>query len=208
MALRATSVVFGPLRRQKQPVIEQGVAVPADIAEEDADLAVVDLAEPAAPLPLDATGVLALLGEAGAVTDENALGIPPDLDDMLPQTVQHRPVLPGGGADEVLQVLAANVGEVGDGLAGLAGEVGEFALEDELSVEALLAALALIPSLMPSMIGHRGPVYSVLAGILSSLLLYYSARLAFQRSVLAARRLLLASIVYLPLAFCLLMFGK
>jgi protoheme IX farnesyltransferase len=78
-----------------------------------------------------------------------------------------------------------------------------------MSWQALLAALALIPiSLMPSMIGHRGPVYSVLAGILSSLLLYYSARLAFQRSVLAARRLLLASIVYLPLAFCLLMFGK
>jgi hypothetical protein len=40
------------------------------------------------------------------------------------------------------------------------------------------------------------------------LLLYYSASLAFQRSGLAARRLLLASIVYLPLAFGLLMFGK
>jgi protoheme IX farnesyltransferase len=78
-----------------------------------------------------------------------------------------------------------------------------------MSWQALLASLVLIPiSLMPSMIGHRGPVYSVLAGILSWLLLYYSARLAFQRSVLAARRLLLASIVYLPLGLCLLILEK
>jgi heme O synthase-like polyprenyltransferase len=37
---------------------------------------------------------------------------------------------------------------------------------------------------------------------------YYSASLAFQRSALAARRLLLASIVYLPLVFSLLMLEK
>jgi protoheme IX farnesyltransferase len=78
-----------------------------------------------------------------------------------------------------------------------------------MSRQALLASLALIPvSLCPAIIAHAGPVYIVLAGILSSSLFYYSARLALQRSVLAARRLLLASIVYLPLAFCLLMFGK
>ena len=58
------------------------------------------------------------------------------------------------------------------------------------------------------MIGHTGPLYFLLAGILSSLLLDYSASLAIQRSVLAARRMLLASIVYLPLAFCLLILGK
>jgi protoheme IX farnesyltransferase len=78
-----------------------------------------------------------------------------------------------------------------------------------MSWQALLASLALIPvSLIPTMIGHAGPVYFVLAGILSSLFFYYSASLAFQRSALAARRLLLASIVYLPLAFCLLMLEK
>jgi protoheme IX farnesyltransferase len=73
----------------------------------------------------------------------------------------------------------------------------------------LLAALALIPiSLIPAVICHAGLVYFVLAGILSSLFFYYSASLAFQRSVLAARRLLLASIVYLPLAFSLLILEK
>jgi heme o synthase len=78
-----------------------------------------------------------------------------------------------------------------------------------MSWQALLASLALIPvSLIPSLIDQRGPVYFVLAGTLSSLFFYYSASLAFQGSVLAARRLLLASIVYLPLAFCLLMFAK
>ncbi len=78
-----------------------------------------------------------------------------------------------------------------------------------MSSQALLASFALIPvSLIPAMIGHRGPVYFALAGILSSLFFYYSAGLAFQRSVLAARRLLLVSIVYLPLAFCLLMLEK
>jgi protoheme IX farnesyltransferase len=78
-----------------------------------------------------------------------------------------------------------------------------------MSWQAVLPSLALIPaSLIPSMIDHAGAVYFVLAGILSSLLLYYSASLAFQRSVLAARRLLLASIVYLPVAFCLLILEK
>ena len=74
-----------------------------------------------------------------------------------------------------------------------------------MSWQALLPSLALIPvSLIPTMIGHAGLVYFVSAGILSSLLFYYSTRLAFQRSALAARRLLLASIAYLPLLFCLI----
>jgi heme o synthase len=78
-----------------------------------------------------------------------------------------------------------------------------------MSWQALLAALALIPaSLIPTVVGHTGIVYSVLAAILSSLFFYYGAGLAFQRSAFAARRLLLASIVYLPLAFCLLMLEK
>jgi len=78
-----------------------------------------------------------------------------------------------------------------------------------MSRQSLLASLSLIPvSLIPALIGHAGPVHLVLAGILSLLFFYYSASLAFQRSALAARRLLLASIVYLPLLFCLLMSGK
>jgi protoheme IX farnesyltransferase len=78
-----------------------------------------------------------------------------------------------------------------------------------MSWQALLASLALTPvSLTLATIDHAGFVYYVLAGILSSWFFYYCASLAFQRSAVAARRLLLASIVYLPLAFCLLMLEK
>jgi len=78
-----------------------------------------------------------------------------------------------------------------------------------MSWQASLTALALIPvSLIPAMMGRAGLVYFVLAGILSSVFFYYGAGLAFQRSTLAARRLLLASIVYLPLLFCLLVLEK
>lgn len=78
-----------------------------------------------------------------------------------------------------------------------------------MSWQAFLSSLALIPaSLCPAIIAHAGPVYIVLAGTLSSSFFYYSASLALQRSAVAARQLLLASIVYLPLAFCLLMLEK
>jgi heme o synthase len=67
------------------------------------------------------------------------------------------------------------------------------------------ASLALIPvSLIPGAFGRTGLVYFVAACILSSGFFYYSARLAFLRSNLAARQLLKASIVYLPLAFVLM----
>ena len=43
---------------------------------------------------------------------------------------------------------------------------------------------------------------------LSSVFIFYSARLAFRRSNVAARGLLVASIVYLPLTYCLLMLDR
>jgi protoheme IX farnesyltransferase len=74
-----------------------------------------------------------------------------------------------------------------------------------MSWQALTPCLALIPvSLSLTVIGNAGPAYFVAACILSSWLLYYSARLAFLRSSVAARRLLMASIIYLPLAFFLI----
>ena len=74
-----------------------------------------------------------------------------------------------------------------------------------MSWQALTPSLALIPvSLSPTVIGNAGPAYFVAACILSSGLLYYSARLVFLRSSVAARRLLMASIIYLPLAFFLI----
>src|SRR5262249_26208579 len=53
VALLAAGLVAGPALRQVEPAVERGVAAPGGVGEEDADLAVVDLAEPAAPLPRD-----------------------------------------------------------------------------------------------------------------------------------------------------------
>jgi protoheme IX farnesyltransferase len=84
------------------------------------------------------------------------------------------------------------------------GQSGRF-----MSHQAFGASLALIPvSLSPTLIGHASPVYCVLAYILSSGFFFYSARLAFRRSNTSARRLLIASFVYLPLAFLLVVLDK
>jgi protoheme IX farnesyltransferase len=81
--------------------------------------------------------------------------------------------------------------------------------ERAMSWQALLAAVALIPvSLTPTVFGGAGSFYFVGASILSSGLFYYSACLAFQRSNAAARRLLIASIMHLPLLFFLMMLTK
>ena len=78
-----------------------------------------------------------------------------------------------------------------------------------MSWQALVASLALVPvSLSQTVVGGASPVYFVVACILSSGFFYYSARLAFQRSNAAGRRLLMASIIYLPLVFFLMVLNK
>src|SRR6202162_312910 len=78
-----------------------------------------------------------------------------------------------------------------------------------MSCQALVASLALIPvSLSPTVFGGASPVYFVVAGVLSSRFFYYSARLTFQRSNATERQLLMASIIYLPLVFFLMMLNK
>jgi protoheme IX farnesyltransferase len=77
-----------------------------------------------------------------------------------------------------------------------------------MSWQALVPSLALIPvSLSPTVFGG-GLVYFVGACILSSGLFYYSACLAIQRSNTAARRLLMASVIVLPLLFFLMVLTK
>ncbi len=66
--------------------------------------------------------------------------------------------------------------------------------------------LALVPvSLIPVFSGNAGGLYLVGAGILGAGFLYYSVRLAARRTNVLARQLVLASIVYLPVVFALLM---
>jgi heme o synthase len=74
-----------------------------------------------------------------------------------------------------------------------------------MSWQAILPSLALVPV---SLIAGAGPVYRVLACMTSAVYLYYSGRLALERSNLAAKRLLTVSIIYAPLALCLIIFDK
>jgi protoheme IX farnesyltransferase len=73
----------------------------------------------------------------------------------------------------------------------------------------IACTLALLPvSLIPAFTGHAGKVYLVGAAILGAGFLYYGARMAAQRTNAFARKLLMASIIYLPLVFALLMFDR
>ena len=73
----------------------------------------------------------------------------------------------------------------------------------------IACTLALLPvSLIPAFTGHAGKVYLVGAGVLGGAFLYYGARMAARRTNVFARQLLMASIVYLPLVFALLMFDR
>jgi protoheme IX farnesyltransferase len=69
--------------------------------------------------------------------------------------------------------------------------------------------LMLIPvSLLPTMLGMSGKVYFYGAIVLGLLFLYSSVRAAFSMSRQQARRLLLASVLYLPLLFILMVLNK
>ncbi len=75
--------------------------------------------------------------------------------------------------------------------------------------QSLVPSFALVPlSLTPAFLGHAGLIYSLGALLLSCGFLYYGAQLALRRSNPLARRLLFASIVYLPLIFLLMMLDK
>jgi len=67
-------------------------------------------------------------------------------------------------------------------------------------------SLALLPvSLIPTFTGHAGVLYLMGAAVLGTAFLYYGVRMAIQRTNTVAKQLLMASIVYLPLVFALLM---
>jgi len=78
-----------------------------------------------------------------------------------------------------------------------------------MSWQALVASFALIPvSLIPTVIGSAGLLYFVVASTLSLGFFFYSARLAFRRSKATARGLLMASVIYLPLVFLVMVLNK
>lgn len=78
-----------------------------------------------------------------------------------------------------------------------------------MSVQILLPSFALIGlNFAPMLLGNGGLFYTVGALSFSICFLYYGAQLAMHKTNSVARRLLLASIVYLPLAFVLMVLDK
>ena len=70
----------------------------------------------------------------------------------------------------------------------------------------MLYALALLPiSMLPGLDGLAGPVYVAGAVLLGLAYLYFSVRFALREDRPRARRLLVASLVYLPLLLVLIL---
>lgn len=69
--------------------------------------------------------------------------------------------------------------------------------------------LLLIPvSLLPVLVNLAGSIYLVGASLIGVVFLYYSARAALVRTTWQARKLLLASVLYLPILFALMVISK
>jgi protoheme IX farnesyltransferase len=75
--------------------------------------------------------------------------------------------------------------------------------------QAMIPLLVLVPmSLMPVFFGRAGLLYLAMALVLGAAFIYRADRLAVHQSNAMARRLLMASIVYLPLIFIALVLGR
>lgn len=78
-----------------------------------------------------------------------------------------------------------------------------------VTLQSALPAMLLLPcSMVPSFIGFTGNIYLAGASLLGVAFGYYVVRQAFDHSNSAARRLLFASIIYLPAVFLLLVLDK
>jgi protoheme IX farnesyltransferase len=78
-----------------------------------------------------------------------------------------------------------------------------------MALQAMTPLLVLVPlSVMPVMAGQAGLVYLATAVVLGAVFIYLADRLATRRSNAMARQLLLASIVYLPVLFAVMVVDR
>ena len=97
----ATAVaVVGPGFGEEQLAVEQAVEAVAGVGEVDRDDAVLGLADGAAPLPLDARGLVPLLDVAGLVEDRDGVGPGMVVADDVLEPVAGLVVVPGVLAEE------------------------------------------------------------------------------------------------------------
>ncbi len=78
-----------------------------------------------------------------------------------------------------------------------------------MALQVGMFSLLLVPvTIIPALMGDVGHSYILGAVVLGILFLYYALRLASGRSNALARRVLMASIIYLPLVYALMMVSK
>ena len=78
-----------------------------------------------------------------------------------------------------------------------------------LSIEILAALILLIPAtLLPTFVHMTGQIYLIAALLLNAVFLFYGLRMCQSRTRTHARRLLLASVIYMPLLFAFLVFDN
>jgi heme o synthase len=78
-----------------------------------------------------------------------------------------------------------------------------------LSFEIIMALILLAPvTLVPSLVHMTGSVYTVIAALLNAGFLFYGIQMCRNRTRFHARRLLLASVIYMPLLFAALVFDS
>src|SRR5262249_43408515 len=131
----------GPALGQVELTVQRRVPAGGGVGEGDAKLAVVLLAEPAAPLPRHPARLTPRLGEAAGVEDQDRLRVGQHLAEVAAEFGHDGLVVPAACADEVLDRLAVDAGLDGDRLAGLALEPAEQAADDERGVGPLLGAV-------------------------------------------------------------------
>lgn len=78
-----------------------------------------------------------------------------------------------------------------------------------MALQSVIPCLLLVPaSLIPILLGHSRFPYLIATLLFSSIFVVYAVRLSSERSNLLARRLLFASLIYLPLIFVVAVLSK
>src|SRR5512142_3080233 len=143
--LAAAVTVGVPALGQEQLTVEQAVEVAAGQPQLDGDDAVLGLAQPAAPLLLDAGGLVPLLGIAGLVEEPDGVGALVLGGDEPLESVAHPALLPLELAEELLQGARGDIRLQRDRLDALLGQVGELPADVDTQVGAgVLATEAVV----------------------------------------------------------------
>ena len=138
--LPATLPIRRPLFRQEQIGIQQAVKIARDVTQVDRDDAVLHLAHPATPLPLDPRGLPAFFDMPALVEYPNRAGV-----NMLPchpllQQVANAKMVPPIKRKKLLQATRLHARRLGHGLHALTLQVRHLALDIRPEVRRQLAA--------------------------------------------------------------------